>query len=601
MFQSIVIKNSFIKDISIDFKSGLNVIMGGNGSGKSSILEYLSYALFGSIALRSPLKEYPEGFYVSITLLIDDTLYRLDRRVKACSLLEHNGESYVEIVRGTTPVNNKIKELLGYDYSIYLLTNFIRQHDLLNLTSSSPTQLLNLIEYVSGLSSSYRLEAELKLRRKEAKIEEDALKSSIKASLSNLNEVFVKEPEFEALIEQHKDPLKYLRETGMTFIKQMEELSTQIYKGEEIREKRVKAELTLKNLPELGDKEECQREYEACLETESTRRSIQSRLGKAPDVEYTQEYLDEQEELVKVYTRYLAEVKLKRSLKQIECPNCKHTFYNTTFEFTEEPEKPTLTLNEISKGRDWLRSAEEYRRLEKELQELPTYDREGLEKTLKQFKLYEEAMSILEEPELPLEELKAKKEEISEAYNQLEETKTAFSDYILKKLDYEKKKGIRDNFNELLEDAAIKRETYQILHETLKEVKCKVQATILPKLNHVASQLLALITYEERSRIEITDDFRLLVDDQPVSTLEGSAQVLVNIALRYAMLNTFYSDYFLVSLQDEVDAPLATGRFEGLSEAYRQLALQGFQLIVISHKKYDHGNIINLEEGYGLK
>ena len=158
MFKSILIKDSFLqRDLYIEFDKGLNVLVGKNGCGKSTVLEYLAYSLYGTSTLRSSVKEFPQGFTVETQFTVSSIDYKVIRTIKSSSLYELVNEEYIEIVKGTTPVNTKIKELLGYDYPVFTLINFIKQHDLLTLTESTPTQLLSLIELVSGLSGSYKL------------------------------------------------------------------------------------------------------------------------------------------------------------------------------------------------------------------------------------------------------------------------------------------------------------------------------------------------------------------------------------------------------------------------------------------------------------
>ena len=47
IIESLTMKNfKSYRDAKIEFKTGISIIMGGNGAGKSSILEAVSFALF---------------------------------------------------------------------------------------------------------------------------------------------------------------------------------------------------------------------------------------------------------------------------------------------------------------------------------------------------------------------------------------------------------------------------------------------------------------------------------------------------------------------------------------------------------------------------
>ena len=117
---------------------------------------------------------------------------------------------------------------------------------------------------------------------------------------------------------------------------------------------------------------------------------------------------------------------------------------------------------------------------------------------------------------------------------------------------------------------------------------------MLPLINTTSSKLLSTMTGGERSSIEIDKSFQIQVDGQKVDVLEGSGQVLTNICLRIAMLNTFYKDSFLVFIGDEIDSPLHEDRFAFLEKSLDNLSNLGYQIIIISHKDFNIGNIIDM-------
>ena len=165
MFNSLSIKNSPLnKTIHIDFAPGINVLQGKNSSGKSTVIEMLNYSLFGSIALRSAISTYDKAFEVETVLTINNVIYKINRTTKDSQIYMFDTDSgkYLILATGITPVNEYLKGLLTYDYKIFSLTNFCKQHELLKLTSCSPKELVNLIEVVSGLDSSYKLLLSLK-------------------------------------------------------------------------------------------------------------------------------------------------------------------------------------------------------------------------------------------------------------------------------------------------------------------------------------------------------------------------------------------------------------------------------------------------------
>ena len=146
------------------------------------------------------------------------------------------------------------------------------------------------------------------------------------------------------------------------------------------------------------------------------------------------------------------------------------------------------------------------------------------------------------------------------------------------------------------EDAEEKENTSNLLYQVLIDTKKEIQKLSLPVLNSIASNILSDITGGERNKVEITEGFKIEVDSTDVNVIEGSAQVITNLSLRIALLNTFYKDNFLVCLFDEIDESLHEDRFEYMEECFNRLANSGYQIIAVSHKDYSSGNIINLHE-----
>ena len=110
----------------------------------------------------------------------------------------------------------------------------------------------------------------------------------------------------------------------------------------------------------------------------------------------------------------------------------------------------------------------------------------------------------------------------------------------------------------------------------------------------ILPNLIKSITNGERSDIKLTNDFKIEVDGKSVNVVEVSAQVITNISLRVALLDTFYRDNFLVFIGDEIDAPLHEDRFNYLEDCLENLTKIGCQIILVSHKEFNIWNNINL-------
>ena len=115
MLQLLTVKNfRKLTDHSFDFAPGLNVVRGQNEAGKSTMLEAMQYAMFGSKALRAPIAEVvtwgePESsMKVELVFTLENVQYTI-KRTKASAELKYDGGS----VTGQDKVSEFVGDLLG--------------------------------------------------------------------------------------------------------------------------------------------------------------------------------------------------------------------------------------------------------------------------------------------------------------------------------------------------------------------------------------------------------------------------------------------------------------------------------------------------------
>lgn len=125
---------------------GFGAIIGPNERGKSLTLEMMRFLLFGTKALRRPVGEY-QGLAVDGDLTLGDDHLKIERTPGHAKIWE-NGELKA---RGTTPVNNRILERLGFGLKVFDVANSINQGDIEALSQMRPTERQTLVGSVVGL------------------------------------------------------------------------------------------------------------------------------------------------------------------------------------------------------------------------------------------------------------------------------------------------------------------------------------------------------------------------------------------------------------------------------------------------------------------
>jgi DNA repair exonuclease SbcCD ATPase subunit len=130
-FQELTFKNilSFgAKETKLEFKRGLNLIHGKNGSGKSSILDVLSYCLFGKAYRKIKIKELinrknKKGLETTCTFTVNHTdIYKISRSMTG------SGSEKLKITKNTTESDllsskslnqDDLNKLLGINHSLF--------------------------------------------------------------------------------------------------------------------------------------------------------------------------------------------------------------------------------------------------------------------------------------------------------------------------------------------------------------------------------------------------------------------------------------------------------------------------------------------------
>lgn len=137
------------RNLSTDLQHGSTMITGRNGRGKSLLLEMFSFALFGAKALRGVASDYKK-IDVHVRVAIRGKDYEI-KRTKTKASIGLLGEAE-PLATTTTPVNQFIEQLLGYNYDVFRVSNWCAQGDIQALANMKPTERKAMIDNVAGLT-----------------------------------------------------------------------------------------------------------------------------------------------------------------------------------------------------------------------------------------------------------------------------------------------------------------------------------------------------------------------------------------------------------------------------------------------------------------
>ena len=179
-------------DTDVDLSSGVTVIHGLNGSGKSSLLEACFFALYGARALDQTLDELvsigAEQASVELWFTHDGGRYRIERELKrrgdsvqtTTCLLE--GED--ETIEGARDVRSTVTDLLRMDASAFVNCAYVQQGEVNKLINASPSQRQDMIDDLLQLG---KLEA-YRERASDARVGIGRVRDDKRGALKQLDE-----------------------------------------------------------------------------------------------------------------------------------------------------------------------------------------------------------------------------------------------------------------------------------------------------------------------------------------------------------------------------------------------------------------------------
>ena len=235
--RSLSIKNyRSIKELDIDFpESGLIGIVGHNGAGKSSLLESIGWALYGTQAIRGKadglttigakgkckvIMEFDHG---------EDGPYIVERTLKDAKL-NMGGK---EIAVMTSGVNSKIEKLLNMDYRAFYTSIFTKQGGLSSFTDMTASQRQETVERLLEVSKVKNARITISA---EAKALENQLHGK-RVAIENEDDIIDKIAELKQILSQLINTEKELEEIKI----KSEENKLQIDKDFKLEQSKMKS------------------------------------------------------------------------------------------------------------------------------------------------------------------------------------------------------------------------------------------------------------------------------------------------------------------------------------------------------------------------
>ncbi len=153
------------RDNKVEFGEGVTVFIGKNGSGKSSVIDAITYALYGEHT-RSSNKNIVRHGASNAAVILEFThkgkRYRVERRIDSKGNLEsavlkyYDGDKLKTEVAGERrqfgeSISKRIEEILGLDYNKMKVAGIIQQGEIDRIIEFKPKEFKELINSIIGI------------------------------------------------------------------------------------------------------------------------------------------------------------------------------------------------------------------------------------------------------------------------------------------------------------------------------------------------------------------------------------------------------------------------------------------------------------------
>ena len=347
-------------DTKLEFKDGVTIFVGDNGAGKSSVIDAITYALFGEHTrknVKSLIRRGTNQGYAKIEFSIKDKQYEAFRKIKNKSsnyleakFFETTNNNRIDIASGERKQYNEsmkeeVEKIIGMDYKKLQIASIVQQGQLNAIIDSGPTDRQELLNNIIGIdkldiASKYMLENIKKFREK---IKTDlnyndndieTLRRNFEKYQQDIKETEPKKNQLELKQKQIQEELKGLQN----------ELEIETPKIDKINQLELRKNELLKYVKEregeiqqqISENERKIRDCEGCFE------EIEENTGFEVKIQKVEEAVEETLKKIQHISNQIASLKEKQilasklQLKDNKCPVCDSTVEKLNPFFQEE-------------------------------------------------------------------------------------------------------------------------------------------------------------------------------------------------------------------------------------------------------------------------
>ena len=331
-------------DTKLDFSNDATVFVGQNGAGKSSIIDAITFSLFGAHTRKnnkSLIRRGANKSLVKVDFSANGKNYRTVRQIDAkgtltAQFLEKNGEDFIPIAEGERKqfgesMTEEVEKVLGINFEKLKIASIVQQGELNSIIKAKPKEFKELLNTIIGIDrldvAVESMKEVLKEFRKEIQTKHGFDDTQIELLENRMNEfqneITNSKPMMKKLEEE-----KQVRETKIIQIEQEVEKDSvkeiQLKELEDQKEELVSyAKETIKKIQrDVMEEERKVNECKGCFSIVSKRGEIESRLFKLEEELQTISKELVESEKKKIRFEEQGEFANRLELKDGKCPVC---------------------------------------------------------------------------------------------------------------------------------------------------------------------------------------------------------------------------------------------------------------------------------------
>ncbi len=331
-------------DTKIKFENGVTVFVGENGAGKSSIIDAITFALFGQHTRKSNkglIKRGTNQGFAKINFSINDKQFEAVRKIDskgtlAAKFTETTGNDRIEIAAGERKqfgesMTHEVERVIGLDFEKLKIASIVQQGELNAIINAKPKEFKELLNAIIGIDKLDVASESMKIVNKEFR---EKIRSNFGYDDTHI-EILDKDLEGyqkEDIESKPKREELQVRQTKLQ--KEVEDLRSKIETETPKIDKINQLELRKKELQsyakeaiqeiqyEIKENERKIQDCENCFEDASSKEDLESKINKVEEaIEDTTRKIQEMTNQTISLKEKLA-LASKLQLKDSKCPVC---------------------------------------------------------------------------------------------------------------------------------------------------------------------------------------------------------------------------------------------------------------------------------------